>query len=111
MCVVAQINEYLAPTAIRDVKVRHGCCAASIRCYGARTARLVDGEIAVGIRAATAVQAKLNNEVGPVEIRVVVERGVDNVGDVGDCSGSRFGKELQVDGAENCVDNEEAHGC
>jgi len=30
MCVVAQINEQLAPTAIGDVKVRHGCCAASI---------------------------------------------------------------------------------
>ena len=111
MCVVAQINEHLAPTAIGDVKVCHGCCAASIRCYGARAARLVDGEIAVGIRAVTAVTAKLDNEIGPVKTGAVIQIGVDNFGDVGDCSRSRFRKELQVDGAENCVDNEEAHGC
>ena len=69
------------------------------------------GESAVGIRAATAVQAKLDYEIGPVEVRVVVQLGVDNVRNVGDCSRSRFRKELEVDGAENCVDNEEAHGC
>ena len=65
----------------------------------------------MGIRAATAVNAKLNDKVGPVKRNAVVQLGVDNVGNVGDCSGSRFRKELEVDGAENRVDNEKAHGC
>ena len=109
MSVVSQIDEQFASTAIRNVKVRHGYRATSVGNDGARASRLVDREFAAG--SAGAVKAELNDKIGSVKTRAVVEFSVYNVDYVRYCLEGRFGKELEGDGAESCIDNKEVrHG-
>ena len=88
----------------------HRCCASSVGNDGTRASRLVDRETAAG--STGAVKAELNDKIGSVKTRAVVEFGVDNVAYVRYGLGGRFREELEGDGAESCIDNEEVrHGC
>ena len=110
MGVVAQIYKQFAATAVRNVEMCHGCCATRIRHGFSRAARLVHCETPTS--SAGAVQTELDDKVGAVETRAVVKFGLDNVAYVRDCLRSGFGEEMEGDGADNCIDDEEArHGC
>ena len=110
MRVVSQIDEQFASAAVRNVKMRHGRRSTSVGNDGACAASLVDREVAAGTTGA--VKAELDDKIGSVEARTVVKFGVHNVGYMSYSLRSGFWLELEVDGADDCINNKEVrHGC